>query len=115
MEYLVHLSGQVRLVAAYPLEIGLGQQHPLSALLEDLRPDFFGLTFEARDLVARLGAYELEELLLGRNDAAVHYARFGRYLGFAGEPVPRSTTLSLQRYERAHTGSQGSLTSSWLG
>jgi hypothetical protein len=46
VEGLVHLSAQVRLVAAYRLEIGLVRQHPLSALLEDLRLDFLGRTFE---------------------------------------------------------------------
>src|SRR5215217_9296720 len=51
VESLVHLSAQVRLVAAYRLEVDLVRQHSLSALLEDLRLDFLCRTLEAYDLV----------------------------------------------------------------
>jgi hypothetical protein len=93
VEGLVHLSGQVRLVAAYPLQIGLLRQHPLSALVEDLRLDFFGRAFEPDDLVARFGMDELEELFLGTDDATVHAPRFGRYPGFVGEPLHEALQL----------------------
>jgi hypothetical protein len=93
VESLVHLSAQVRLVAAYRLEIGRVKKHPLSALLEDLRLDFLGRTFEAYDLVARLGMDDLKELLLGPDDATVHGPRFGRYPGLAGEPLHEALQL----------------------
>jgi hypothetical protein len=93
VEGLVHLSAEVRLVAAYRLEIGLVRQHSLSALLEDLRLDFFGRTFEAYDLVARLGMDHLKQLLFGRDDATVHGPRFGRYPGLAGEPLHEALQL----------------------
>src|SRR5215207_5215756 len=94
VEGLVHLSAQVRLVAANRLEIGLVRQHPLSALLEDLHLDFLCRTFEAYDLVARLDMDDLKELLFGRNDATVHGPRFGRYPGFASEPLHEALQLS---------------------
>src|SRR5215210_1004022 len=93
VEGLVHLSAEVRLVAAYRLEVGLVKKHPLSALLEDLRLDFLCRTFEAYHLVARLGMDDLKELLLGPDDATVHGPRFGRYPSFAGEPLHEALQL----------------------
>src|SRR5215217_2550352 len=83
----------VRVGPAYRLEVGLVRQHSLSALLEDLRLDFLGRTFEAYDLVARLDMDDLKELLFGRNDATVHGPRFGRYPGLASEPLHEALQL----------------------
>src|SRR5215204_6839097 len=112
VESLVHLSAQVRLVAAYRLEIGLVKKHPLSALLEDLRLDFFGRAFEAYDLIARRGMDDLKELLLGRNDATVHSPRFGRYPGLAGEPLHEAPQLP---HRELHVVEKSIIGYAWLG
>src|SRR5215208_5865391 len=95
-----------------PLQIGLVRQHPLSALVEDLRLDFFGRTFEAYDLVARLGMDELEELFLGTDDATVRGPRFGRYPGFAGEPLHEALQLP---HAEVHVVEKSVLGYAWQG